>query len=113
MVDRQVYDPDDVSILDFLPEFFEAFEERMKMDDERWGNVWLQRPILEDQKHADQDNRIYARFDAYWEKFKEDDLMIDQETWLKIIGNSFIAWVRLTHPELFPFGLTDKKYAEE
>lgn len=108
MVDYQVYDPDNFSILDFLPEFFEAFTKQITEADERWGDEWLHRPVIASQKFANQDDRIYGRFEEYYERAHEDDMLIDRSTWLDIVGNSFIAWVRLNHPELFPFGLVDQ-----
>lgn len=105
--------PEEISLVDFLPEFFEAFTARITKDQERWGNTWLQRPIVEDQHYLNQDSRIFGRFDEYFEEFEEDGILIDRETWLKIIGNAFIARVRLNHPELFPNGFTDPQYREE
>ena len=113
------------SILDFLPEFFIAFATRMRKDDERWGDEWLRRPIVPWGEFPDQDDRIYNRFDDYYinamhtfidrggkvQSRKEGQL--DQETWLKIIGNAFIAWVRLEHPELFPDGIPLPEYQDK
>jgi len=95
-----------ISLVDFLPEFFEAFTERITQDQERWGNEWLRRPIVATKKWDSQDDRIFSRFDEYFEAFFNDGVPINQETWLRIIGNAFIAWVRLNHPELFPYGGT-------
>jgi len=107
---QQIPEELEISLVGFLPEFFEAFTKHIEESQERWGNEWLRRPILENSKHANQDARIYGRFDSYWEQFEEDGVLIDRETWLKIIGNAFIATVRLNHPELFPNGYPHPYY---
>jgi hypothetical protein len=113
------------SILDFLPEFFIAFTERMRKDDERWGDEWLRRPVVPWGEYPDQDDRIFGRFDDYYagtmsishtpsgRLTSAKEYLINQETWLKIIGNAFIAWVRLEHPELFPDGVPLPEYQGE
>lgn len=101
--------PEEISLVDFLPEFFKAFAEQIEADQERWGNVWLQRPIKSTAKYDSQNVRIYNRFDEYWAEY--EDSLIDDIPWLKVIGNAYIAWVRLQHPELFPDG--DVLFVEE
>ena len=101
--------PAEISLVDFLPEFFQAFTEQITEDQERWGNVWLRRPILENKDYQGQNDRVYQRFDDYWEYLEIG--AIDDIPWMKVIGNAFIAWVRLQHPELFPDG--DVLFVEE
>lgn len=100
---------EEISLVDFLPEFFKAFADQITEDQERWGNVWLERPIKSNAKYDSQNVRIYNRFDDYWEEL--EDGLTDDIPWLKVIGNAYIAWVRLQHPELFPDG--DVLFVEE
>ena len=108
---QQLPEKDDISLVDYLPEFFDAFSAHIKQSQDRWGNVWLQRPILANDRYPNQNDRIYQRFDDYAEYLELG--MIDDIPWLKVIGNAFIAWTRLEHPELFPDGQTHPYYGEE
>jgi len=99
---EEISRPKDISLVDFLPEFFEAFTEHITEAQERWGNEWLGRPILANEDWDGQNERIYQRFDDYWEYLEIG--AIDDIPWLKVIGNAFIATVRLNHPEYFPNG---------
>ena len=93
---------EEISLVDFLPEFFEAFTEQITADQERWGNEWLHRPIEANEDYKSQDDRIFDRYDEYRDAVFTG--LIRSMPWLKIIGNAFIAWIRLEHPELFPDG---------
>lgn len=110
---QQLPEKDTVSLVDYLPEFFDAFEAHINQSQDRWGNVWLQRPILENQRYDDQDVRIYDRFDDYFEEAALANVLLDKDAWLNVIGNAFIALTRLEHPELFPDGQTHPYYGKE
>jgi hypothetical protein len=108
---QQLPDKDEISLVDFLPEFFGAFEAHINQSQDRWGNEWLRRPILESDDWESQNERIYQRYDDYWAYLESGQ--IDDIPWMKIIGNAFIAWIRLHHPELFPDGQVHPYYEEE
>lgn len=74
-------------ILDHLPDFTDALEEQLEEDYKRWGDTWKSRP------REGQEERIFARFDAYRDQFVHGGTPIP---WLKIAGLAFIAWYRET-----------------
>ena len=75
---------------EFLPDFTKALTEQLQRDNERWGDTWRGRI-----RHG-QENRIFARFDDYFDKWKNAGQPIP---WLKIVGLAFIAWVRTTQKD--------------
>ena len=79
--------------IDFLNEFVAALREQLIGDDDRWGDVWLNRT------REGQEDRIFETFEKYYKDFKENGTPIN---WLKVAGNALIAWVREQHPEIFP-----------
>ena len=111
--ERRVFE--NISLLEFLPEIFDMIEARMVIDDKRWGQEWLARPIQESEIWENQDTRIFGRFDTYFEEGKEDteDGVMTVDHWLKVIGNAMIAIVRLRHPELFPNGQVHPDWVED
>ncbi len=78
------------TLLDFLPEFDEALEERLTIDQGRWGDTWKHRPV------EGQEERGFARFQDYIDQFRNAGTPIP---WLKVAGEALIAWVRENHPE--------------
>ena len=84
---------DNVTVLDFLDEFYEALQNQLTDDQERWGNAWLEKRTI-----RGQETRIYDRIWEYYTAWAEDGVPIP---WLKVIGNAYIAWIRETHPELW------------
>jgi hypothetical protein len=83
----------DITVLDFLGEFIDAFRSQLEDDQARWGDTWLHRT------RKGQEDRIYNDYQDYWAHYEYGDQPIP---WLKVIGNAYIAWIRENHPELFP-----------
>lgn len=73
------------NLIEYLPDFMDAFEGQLAKDDARWGDTWRQRPL------EGQELRAKARFDDYFYQFENDGTPIP---WLKVMGEAFIAWVR-------------------
>ena len=78
---------------DFLPEFVEAFTEKLKADDIRWGDTWLKRT------RKGQDERSIKSTNDRFDKFLNGNAPMDN---LSIIGDFFIDWIREKHPEIWP-----------
>ena len=74
-----------IRLADFVDEFSQALKEQVLEDEKRWGNTWLERP------KKGQEERIYNEYERYYRDFKEKGTPIP---WLKIAGNSLIAWLR-------------------
>ena len=72
---------------EYLPIFFEVVQSQIEKDQVRWGQTWEKRP------REGQEDRTYARFRDYYDQWKNAGTPIP---WLKIVGESFIAWVRET-----------------
>jgi hypothetical protein len=83
---------DNMKTFDFLPEFMEAIENKLKNDDLRWGDTWLHRT------RKGQEERTIKSFNDKFDKYINGGQPID---WLGIIGDAFIAWVRENHPEIW------------
>ena len=77
-------------LTDFLPEFIAEFEKQLASDFARWGNTWKHRDV------GNQTDRVFARYRDYYDQYKNGGVEVP---WLKVIGNAFIAWVRINHPE--------------
>ena len=101
------------SFLEFIPEVFDKIQDRLAIDDERWGQEWLKRPIEESEDWENQDVRIFGRYDTYFEEARQSGDVMTEEHWLKVIGNAIIAIVRLNHPELFPDGQVHPDWVED
>ena len=80
----------DKTLLDFLPEFTNALETRLELDQNRWGDTWKMRPV------EGQEERAFARFQDYLDQFRNAGTPMP---WLKIAGECVIAFTRLNHPE--------------
>ena len=80
-------------LVEFLPDFIEAFTKQLESDQDRWGNTWLNRT------REGQEQRIEDDYKNYFDQYKYADKPVP---WLKVIGNAYIAWIRDNHPELFP-----------
>ena len=78
--------------LDFLKEFIDAFTEKLKQDDIRWGDTWLKRT------RKGQEERTIKSFNDKFDKYLNGGQPID---WLSIAGDAFIAWIREKHPEIW------------
>ena len=65
--------------------FSSELKKQLEMDYLRWGDEWKIRP------RANQEFRIYERFNHYLNKFVDNNEPIP---WLKIAGLALIAWVR-------------------
>lgn len=78
---------------DFLPEFIEAFKQKLKADDLRWGDTWLKR------NRRWQDERMIKSINDRLDRFLNGNRPLD---YLSIIGDAYINWVREQHPELWP-----------
>ena len=85
-----------MKLMSYFLNFVKALREQLEKDNKRWGDEWKQRPIGAKGKWAHQNDRVYERFDVYYEDWNEDGIPIP---WLKICGNAFIAWVREYDPE--------------
>ena len=77
----------------FLPEIFTRVREQLEADQERWGNVWLERPF------AGQAKRIWERYADYFDRHFSTFYPVP---WTKIIGGAVICMIRELHPEMFP-----------
>ena len=90
------------TLLGFFLEFTDALVEQLESDQKRWGDTWKHRPV--EAKGVDpfgrpwrhQVDRGYDRFVDYYNQWEYADTPIP---WLKIAGESLIAWVRENHPE--------------
>ena len=71
--------------IDILPRFTAALGEQLLEDEARWGNTFEKRG------RAGQEMRIFARFDAYYDQFKNGGKPIP---WLKVAGLALIGWWR-------------------
>jgi len=83
---------EEVKLLEYIPEFVEAFKEQLIADDKRWGNTWLNRVA------RGQEARFKGDIKDYYDKFFFGK---EPMPWLKVIGNAYICWVRTVHPELW------------
>lgn len=72
-------------LIDYLPEFIEAFKGQLEYDEGEWGDTWKHRP------REGQELRTKARYDTYFDQFLYAGKPVP---WLKIIGGAFICWVR-------------------
>lgn len=77
---------------DFLPEFIEAFGEKLKKDAERWGNTWLLRPRI------GQEERTIQSTNNRFDKYRNVGVPLDN---MSIIGDCYINWIREQHPEFW------------
>ena len=81
-------------VWDFVDEMAEDLKTYlMEHDDPRWGDTWLHRP------RRGQEDRIQARFNDYFDQYHNAGVPLPL---LSILGNTYIAWIRVHHPELFP-----------
>lgn len=80
-----------MKVWDFMGEFTHALEERLKSDDERWGDAWRHVPV------EGQEDRIFARFRAYYDQWKHGGQPMP---WLKIAALAMIAWLRVQRPDV-------------
>lgn len=72
---------------EYLPQFFDVVKQQIERDNIRWGQTWAKR------SREGQEDRMYSRFNDYYDQWKNAGTPIP---WLKIVGESFIAWVRET-----------------
>jgi hypothetical protein len=79
------------TLIDFLPETFEAVKEQLVEDEKRWGDTWMHRP------REGQEDRTIARFRDYFDQWEKAGVPIP---WEKIIGGAHICMVRENHPEI-------------
>ena len=72
-------------LIEYLPEFIEAFKSQLAEDKLRWCETYKHRPI------DGQEDRTFSRFLYYYDQYKNAGIPIP---WLKVIGNAFICWAR-------------------
>jgi hypothetical protein len=72
-------------LIDFLPNFEEAFEVQIGNDEERWGDTWKHRG------RDGQEERAFERYRDYLDQFRNAGVPIP---WLKVAGEAMICWVR-------------------
>ena len=80
------------TLLDYLDDFYEALQNQLVEDQERWGDTW---------KHLGKDGqetRIFTRYGDYWNAYLEQNVSVP---WLKIAGLAMIAWIRDNNPEIW------------
>jgi len=80
-----------VDLKEFYPEFSEAFFKQLDDDFVRWGETWRKRNV------GNQTKRVFARYRDYLDQYENAGKDVE---WLKVIGNAYIAWVRINHPEV-------------
>jgi len=73
------------SLPEYLIEFFEALEEQIEKDNDRWGDTWKRRSI------DGQEGRAFSRYKDYWDMFEGGGTPIP---WLKVAGEAYICWLR-------------------
>jgi hypothetical protein len=79
-------------VAEFLPEIFELLGDQLELDDARWGNTWLERPI------EGSDGRFAAKMNEYLVAYKIGEKPIP---YLKIMGECVIQIIRQRHPEMW------------
>lgn len=77
----------------FMAEFISALYERLKEDDIKWGNTWLERT------RDGQESRIEEDIIGYFNEYHGSGTPIP---WLKLVGVTMIGWIREQHPEIWP-----------
>lgn len=53
-----------MQVVDFLDEFMQALEEQLHGDNERWGDTWLDRGTV------GQEKRTFERYRDYYDMFQ-------------------------------------------
>jgi hypothetical protein len=87
-----VMDKKIIHVWDFMNEFSDALKEQLETDEKRWGDTWLERTRL------GQEDRTICEFNDYFDQWKNTNTPI---SWLKVVGNAMICWIREEHPELW------------
>jgi hypothetical protein len=82
-----------IHVYDFLPEFTQALEGQLMLDEKRWGDTFLHRT------RTGQEERTIHNYNDKFDKFLHGGEPIP---WLKIVGDAYICWVREQHPEIWP-----------
>lgn len=78
-------------VVDYLEEAMEVLRAQLMEDHKRWGDTWLERGIV------GQEKRTFERFRDYWDQYKNGGAPLP---WMKIIGGALICWIREQHPEI-------------
>lgn len=85
-------------LLDYLEEFITQLKSQLLSDQARWGDTWKNRPIGDYKGHGDQVDRIMARYQDYYDQYKNAGTPMP---WMKVVGEALIAWVRETYPNTY------------
>ena len=83
----------EIRVLDYLDEFVEALRADLERGEEKWGDTWLHRP------RKGQEQRIRAYFNDHFDRFEYGGTPMK---WESIAGEAMIAWIRVSHPDIFP-----------
>ena len=81
-----------IRTIDYIDEFTEALRNELIRAEGEWGDTWLRRPRL------GQERRFMQWFMDMYDKFRNGG---QRFRWEAIAGEALIGWVREQHPELF------------